>query len=118
LSFGFSPYQSKRGDLTFSPSDGFLSSGGSCVIFETHKTNADERNILHTIQTGKANWIGHNLRGNCFLKHVTGGKTKGKIEMTGRRGRRRKQLLDIKAGLANFVRERAQTVYKFRKKNL
>jgi hypothetical protein len=34
------------------------------------------------------------LRRNCFLKHVIGGKLEGRIEMTGRRGRRRKQLLD------------------------
>jgi hypothetical protein len=42
----------------------------------------------------KANWIGHILRRNCLLKHVIEGKLEGRIEMTGRRGRRRKQLLD------------------------
>jgi hypothetical protein len=42
----------------------------------------------------KANWIGHILRRNCFLKQVIEGKTKGKIEVTRRRGRRRKNLLD------------------------
>jgi hypothetical protein len=30
----------------------------------------------------------------CLLKHVIEGKLEGRIEMTGRRGRRRKQLLD------------------------
>jgi hypothetical protein len=30
----------------------------------------------------------------CLLKHVVEGKMKGRIEMTGRRGRRRKQLLE------------------------
>jgi hypothetical protein len=54
----------------------------------------EERNILHTIQRSKANWIGHILRRNCFLKHVIEVKLEGRIEMTGRRGRRRKQLLD------------------------
>jgi hypothetical protein len=39
-------------------------------------------------------WIGHILRRNCLLKHVFEGKLEGRIEMTGRRGRRRKQLLD------------------------
>ena len=29
-----------------------------------------QRNILHTAQRRKANWIGHTLRTNCFLKHV------------------------------------------------
>jgi hypothetical protein len=54
----------------------------------------EERNILHTIKRRKANWIGHTLRRNCLLKHVIEGKVEGRIEMTGRRGRRRKQLLD------------------------
>jgi hypothetical protein len=53
-----------------------------------------ERNILYTIKIRKANWIGHILRRNCLLKHVIEGKLEGRIEMTGRRGRRRKQLLD------------------------
>jgi hypothetical protein len=54
----------------------------------------EERNILHTINRRKANWIGHILRRNCLLKHVIKGKLEGRIEMAGRRGRRRKQLLD------------------------
>jgi hypothetical protein len=33
----------------------------------------EERNILHTVKRRKANWIGHVLRRNCFLKHVIGG---------------------------------------------
>jgi hypothetical protein len=54
----------------------------------------EERNILHTIQRRKANWIGHILRRNCLLKHVIEEKLEGRIEMTGRKGRRPKQLLD------------------------
>jgi hypothetical protein len=50
--------------------------------------------ILHTIKRRKANWIGHILRRNCLLKLVIEGKLEGRIEMTGRRGRRRKQQLD------------------------
>ena len=50
----------------------------------------EERNILHTVNRRKANWIGHILRGNCLLKHVIGGR----IEVTGRRARKHKQLLD------------------------
>jgi hypothetical protein len=30
----------------------------------------EERNIKSTIKRRKANWIGHILRRNCFLKHV------------------------------------------------
>jgi len=54
----------------------------------------EERKIVQRVNRGKANWIGHILRRNCFLKHVIEGKVGGRIEVTGRRGRRRKQLLD------------------------
>jgi hypothetical protein len=47
----------------------------------------EERNILHTIERRKANWIGHVLRRNCLLKHVLEGKLEGRIEMVRRRGR-------------------------------
>jgi hypothetical protein len=40
------------------------------------------------------NWIGHILLRNCLLKHVTEGMIERKIEVMGRRGRRRKKLLD------------------------
>jgi hypothetical protein len=54
----------------------------------------EERNILRKIKRRKANWIGHILCSNCLLKHAIEGKLEGRIEMTGRRRRRRKQLLD------------------------
>jgi hypothetical protein len=54
----------------------------------------EERNILHTVKRRKTKWIGHILRGNCLVKHGTVGKVEGRIEVTGRRGRRRKELLD------------------------
>jgi hypothetical protein len=34
------------------------------------------------------------LHRNCFLKHVIEGKLEGRIEVTGRRERRRKKLLE------------------------
>ena len=52
------------------------------------------RNILHEIRKRKAKWIGHILRRNCLLKQVIEGKIKGEMEVTKRRGRRRKKLLD------------------------
>jgi hypothetical protein len=55
---------------------------------------SEQRNILHEIRIRKANWIGHILRRNCLLKEVFEGKIKGRIEVTRRRGRRHKQLLD------------------------
>jgi len=51
--------------------------------------------MLHKIRKRKANWIGHILSRNCLLQRVTEGKIKGGIEVTGRRGRRRRKLLDV-----------------------
>ena len=50
----------------------------------------EQRNILHEISKRKANWIGHILRRNCLLQRVIEGKIKGGIEVTRRRGRRRR----------------------------
>ena len=52
---------------------------------EMLQTDKKERNTVQTT-IDKAN----TLRRNCLLKYVT----EGKIEVTGRRGRKRKQLLD------------------------
>ena len=48
----------------------------------------------HYMSISKANCIGHILRRNCLLKQVIEGKIKGEMEVTRRRGRRRKKLLD------------------------
>jgi len=42
----------------------------------------------------KAKWIGHILCTNCLLNYVTEEKINGRTEVTGRQGRRYKQLLD------------------------
>jgi len=52
------------------------------------------RNILHTINRRRAAWIGDILRRYCLLKHVIEGKLERRIKVIGRRGRRRKRLLD------------------------
>ena len=54
----------------------------------------EQRKILHEIRKRKANWIGHILRRNCLLKQVIEGKIKREIEVTRRRGRRCRKLLD------------------------
>jgi hypothetical protein len=54
----------------------------------------EQRNILHEICKRKASWIGHILRRNCLLQQATEGKVKVGIEVTGRRGRRHRKLLD------------------------
>jgi len=54
----------------------------------------EQRNILHEIRKRKPNWFGYILRINCLLQQVIEGKIRGGIEVTGRRGRRRRKLLD------------------------
>jgi len=53
-----------------------------------------KRNILHKISKRKSNWIGLILRRNCLLQRVIEGKIKWEIEVTERRGGRRRKLLD------------------------
>ncbi|PNF33748.1 hypothetical protein B7P43_G11228, partial [Cryptotermes secundus] len=55
---------------------------------------SEQRNILHEIRRWKANCIGHILCCKCLLKEVIEGKIEGQIEVTRRRGRRRKKMLD------------------------
>ena len=43
---------------------------------------------------GRRTGFGHILRRNCLLQRVIEGKIQGGIEVTGRRGRRRRKLLD------------------------
>ena len=64
-------------------------------LFRYGRVN-EQSNILlvHEIRKRKANWIGHILRRNCLLQQVIEGKIKGQVEVTRRRGRRRKKLLD------------------------
>jgi hypothetical protein len=57
-------------------------------------TIKEQRNILHEISKQKANWIGRTVRRNCLLRQVIEGKIKAGIEVTGRRGRRSRKLLD------------------------
>jgi hypothetical protein len=54
----------------------------------------EQRYVLHEIRKRKTNWIRHIWRRNCLLHRVIEGKIKGGIEVTGRRGRKRRKLLD------------------------
>ena len=51
-----------------------------------------ERNVLYTIKRRKVNWNDHILCRKCILKHVTGRKIEGRIELKRGRGRRCKQV--------------------------
>jgi len=59
-------------------------------VLQRGKENKNK--LLMIKKEGK--WGGHILRRNCLLKLVIEGKIEGKIEVTGRRGTRRKQILD------------------------
>jgi hypothetical protein len=75
----------------------------------------EQRYILHEISKRKANWIGHILRRNCLLQQIIEGKIKGGIEVTGRRGRRRRKLLDALKGYSHLKEEALdRTVWKVR----
>jgi hypothetical protein len=53
-----------------------------------------DRDNLHIIKRRRAIWIGHILHVKFLLKYVIKGKIEGWIDVTGRRGRKREQLLD------------------------
>jgi len=55
---------------------------GRPIIYKMNQilqSEKQESRILHTRKRRKADWIGHILRGNCFLKDVTEGKLEGRI---------------------------------------
>jgi hypothetical protein len=62
----------------------------------------EKRNILHTMKSRKAYWVGHILRRNFLLKDIIEGKLEGRLEVTGRGGRRSKQLLDALRGRRGY----------------
>jgi len=70
------------------------------IIWTDHVRNEEvlfgvkeQRNVLLEISKRKATWIGHILLRNCFLQQVVEGNIKGRIDVAGRRGRRRRKLL-------------------------
>jgi hypothetical protein len=56
---------------------------------EVFRRADEERNILLTKQTRKVSWVGHIWRRSCFSKHIT----EERVEVKGKRRKRRKQLL-------------------------
>ena len=83
--------RSWRGEVLFISITLGFSIYSRCTVL--HRVN-EQRNILHELRKRKANWIGHILRRNYLLKQVIEGKIKREMEVTRRRGRRRKKLLD------------------------
>jgi len=54
--------------------------------------------------------MGHVLLTNCLLNHVVEGRIEGGIEVTERRGRRRKQLLDGFKGKRGYCKLKEETL--------
>jgi len=80
------------------PGEGWRRSVGP-IVWETKKCYKESRRrevsyIVQKLKRRKASWIGHILFRNCLLKHCIEGMMEGRISVAGRRGRRRKQLLD------------------------
>jgi len=51
------------------------------------------------------------LRRNCLLQQVVEGKIKGGIEVTGKRGRRRRKLLDDLKERSGYPHSREEALY-------
>jgi len=71
-----------------------------------------EKNILRTTKRKKAERFGHILRKNCLLKHVIEGKTQARTEVTRRRGRRGKQLLDYLKEMGGYWKLEVEALYR------
>ena len=73
-----------------------------------------ERNIQYIMKISKANWVGNILRRNCLLKQVIEVKIEKRMEVTGKRGRRRKHILDklntLRTGLLNCLNARSRAL--------
>jgi len=65
-----------------------------CVRNEVLQTVEEERNILQTTKWRQANWIDCIFHRNCCLEFIIKGNIEGRIEVTGRWGRRHEQQLD------------------------
>jgi hypothetical protein len=77
---------------------GYVPETACCVVPDagTGKTDPTTVTAKGRLQISKlkANWIGHPLCRNCLLRQVIEGKIKWGIEVTGRRGRKHRKLLD------------------------
>ena len=60
---------------------------------QLHRWSQGRKEYFTYSKRRKAAWLGHVLHRNCHLKHAMEGKVEGGMEVTGRKRRRRKQLL-------------------------
>jgi len=59
----------------------------------------------------KPNWNGHTLRRNCLLKYVIQGQVQGRMEVIGRRGGGRQQLLDDLKEIREHCKLKEEALY-------
>jgi len=78
----------------------------------------EQRNFLHEIRKRKANGIGHILLRNCLVQQVIEGKIKGQIEVTRRRGGRRKKLLHDLKDRKGYCQLKEETLGRTMRRNL
>jgi len=74
-----------------------------------HRVHED-RNIPHTIKRKKANRICDMSRRNRFPNLLFEGKIEGRMEVTGRRDRRSKQLIDGLKGTRGYWKLKEETL--------
>jgi len=70
----------------------------------------EDRMILQRIKRRNVAWINHILYRTWLLKHAIEGKTNGRIEVTERRRRRRKHLLDYRKGKRGYRKLRNEAL--------
>ena len=76
-----------------------------------HRVNwGNQYSTYNKKTTSEANWIGHVVGRNCLLKHIIEGKIEVGIEVTGRRGRIRKQLLDDREETRGYWKLKGNTL--------
>ena len=74
--------------------DGEYQLDRSCGKWRVLRREKDDRNILQMIKRMKAKRIVYILRRSCLIKHIIEGKAEGRRDVTGRRGRRLRKVLE------------------------
>ena len=90
-------------------------------MFHAYGRTDDEANsrvsqILRT-RPKRGRQTGHILRRSCITKHVITGKIEGEIKVTGRRGRRRKQILDYVKEMRGYRRMKSRSTRSYSVEN-
>ena len=75
------------------------------------ENSQDRKSYLRTIRQRKVNCTDHISRRNSMLKQVINGKIEGETEVKGRRGRRRKHILDDIEGMTGHWKLQEAALY-------